>query len=142
MTDIQDEVARTASCAVDALHGHPAGALDFSRKSLEVIEAALAEAAPYHSEIPRDQSRTLVQQFGCYVLEVARREFGGRYLWHNELQQPVLVVGEPQVHVAMVAWSKVQGRLAGDEADNISFFYSGFAERVTNAQAGTHVLYV
>lgn len=77
MTDIQDEVARMASCAVDALHGHPAGALDFSRKSLEVIEAALAEAAPYHSEIPRDQSRTLVQQFGCYVLEVARREFGG-----------------------------------------------------------------
>ena len=83
-----------------------------------------------------------MQQFGCYVLEVARREFGGRYLWHNELQQPVLVAGEPQVHVAMVAWSKVQGRLAGDEADNISFFYSGFAERVTNAQAGTHVLYV
>ena len=140
VTDIQDEVARTASCAVDALHGHPAGALDFSRKSLEVIEAALAEASHI---IPRSQGINRVPWCNSSVATSLRwrgASSGGRYLWHNELQQPVLVVGEPQVHVAMVAWSKVQGRLAGDEADNISFFYSGFAERVTNAQARTRVL--
>ena len=142
MSDVQSEVQRMAACAVETLRGHPSGALDYSRASLGAIEAALAEASQFHSELPPDHIRTLVQELGCYVLEVAQREFGGQYLWHDQLEQPVLVVGEPVKHVAMVTWGKIQGRLAGDAADNIPFFFSGFAERVASSQAGTHVLYV
>jgi hypothetical protein len=54
----------------------------------------------------------------------------------------VLVVGEPSFHVAMIAWDKVRGRLKGDEADNIPFFYAGFAKCVREAEPGSHVLYV
>jgi hypothetical protein len=54
----------------------------------------------------------------------------------------VLVVGEPSFHVAMISWDKVRGRLNGDEADNIPFFYAGFAKRVREAEPGNHVPYV
>jgi hypothetical protein len=37
---------------------------------------------------------------------------------------------------------KVRGRLSGDAADNIPFFYSGFAERVRRAEPGTNAQYV
>jgi hypothetical protein len=142
LSDVQSEVQRMAECAVETLRDHPSGALDYSRVSLEAIEAALAEASQYHCELSPEQIRTLVQELGCYVLEVARREFGGKYLWHDKLEQPVLVVGEPAKHMAIVTWGKIQGRLAGDAGDNIPFFFSGFAERVASSQAGTHVLYV
>jgi len=56
--------------------------------------------------------------------------------------RPVLIVGEPEFRVAMIAWDKVRGRLSGDKADNIPFFYAGFAERVRGAQPGDDALYV
>jgi hypothetical protein len=102
----------------------------------------LAEAAEYFSELPENQIRTLVQQVGCYILEVAHRQFGGEFFWHEQLDQPILVVGEPERHISMVTWTKVRGRLAGDPADNIPFFYEGFANRATSAPAGTHALLV
>jgi hypothetical protein len=142
VSGIHDEVQRMASCAVETLRDHPAGLLDYSRKSLEVIEAALAEASPYQAELPDEHIRTLAQELGCYVLEVARREFGGQYFWHDQLGQPVLVIGEPHKHVAIVTWDKIKGRLAGDTGDNILFFLAGFAECVVNSEAGTRVLYV
>jgi hypothetical protein len=73
---------------------------------------------------------------------VGRREFGGRYLWHDERDQPVLVVGEPNFRVAMIAWDKVRGRVGGDAGENIPFFYAGFAERARQAKAGDDALYV
>ena len=54
----------------------------------------------------------------------------------------MLVVGEPKFHVALMAFDKVRGRLAGDKGDNIPFFYEGFAARVKSAVPGTKVLYV
>src|SRR5574340_168533 len=88
------------------------------------------------------QSRWFGERFGCSVLEVARRNHGGRYLWLEERDQPILVWGEPEYHVAMIAWDKVRGRLSGDEADSILFFYEGFAERIKNPVAGKRVVYV
>jgi len=52
------------------------------------------------------------------------------------------VVGEPEFHVAMITWDKVKGRLSGDTADNVPFFFEGFARRAQNAEAGTRALYV
>ena len=42
----------------------------------------------------------------------------------------------------MITWDKVRGRLGGDEADNLPFFYDGFAERVRRAAPGIRALYV
>ena len=89
-----------------------------------------------------DHHDRVAEDFGCYVLEVGRRAFGGRYLWHDGRRQPVLVVGEPACRVAILAWDKCRGRLLGEEADNIPFFFAGFAERVRRLEPGTDVLVV
>jgi hypothetical protein len=83
-----------------------------------------------------------VQYAGCYILEVARRAHGGTFYWHEARAQPVLVVGEPAYHVALLTWDRVRRRLAGDPADNIPFLYAGFAERVRRAVAGDQATYV
>jgi hypothetical protein len=116
--------------------------LDYSQESLEAVEELLEDAVEYYPELSPDAARRTMQLFGCYILEVARREFGGGYLWFEERDQPVLVVGEPESHVALMTWDKVHGRLSGDAADSIPFFYAGFAERVRSAPPGTRVLYV
>ena len=85
--------------------------------------------------------RQLAQDFGCYLLEVARRKYGGNYSWHP-CEQPVLVVGEPAFHVAIMSWDKLIGRLSGDRADDLVFFYQGFAERVQRAKPGDRIVYV
>ena len=140
--DLQSEVQRMADLALDNLQERAGGALDYSPESLDVVEEILAEASQHFSEMPDEQIRGLVQQVGCYILEVAYKKFGGQYLWHDDQDAPVLVVGEPDKHVAIVTWGKVNGRLAGDPGDNIAYFFEGFAERAALAPAGTKALYV
>lgn len=142
MDDMTQQVVDAAQKAVGLCGSRPSGELDFTEASLAIVEEMLAEAAPFASELPPGQLLGLVQQFGCYILEVGRREFGGRYLWHDERDQPVLVVGEPKCRIAMIAWDKVRGRVGGDEGDNIPFFYAGFAERARKAKPGDDALYV
>ena len=47
--------------------------------------------------------------FGCYVLETARRNYGGEYYWLSNEQQPILVAGEPDFSVSIKAWEKIKG---------------------------------
>lgn len=142
MDDITQQVVNAAQKAVKLCDSRPGGELDFTEPSLAIVDDMLAEAAQYASELSSGQLLGLAQQFGCYVLEVGRREFGGRYLWHDQRDQPVLVVGEPTFRIAMIAWEKVRGRVGGDEGDNIPFFYAGFAERARKAKPGDDALYV
>lgn len=116
--------------------------LDYSRASLALVEDMATEAAEWSASLSIGQRDTLVRQMGSYLLEVARREFGGDYLWHEVQDQPVLVVGEPAYHLAMMTWNKVRSRLGGDPADNLLFFYEGFADRIHTAAPGTRALYV
>jgi hypothetical protein len=52
------------------------------------------------------------------------------------------MVGDDVSHVAIATWARVRGRLSGDEADNIPFFYEGFSRRVKAGPPGKPVLYV
>lgn len=116
--------------------------LDFSCESLTIVETMAEEAAQWRSTLSPEQLTNLAQNIGCYLLEVGRREFGGNYLWHDPREQPMLVVGEPTYHVALMTWDKARGRLGGDRADNLPFFYDGFAARVRQAVPGTRALCV
>jgi hypothetical protein len=118
------------------------GVLDYSEPSLAILDQMAEEVAGYFEDMTTNQRETASQQFGCYILEVGRRQFGGRYAWFEQRNQPVLIVGEPAFRVAMIAWDKALGRLSGDAADDIPFFYTGFAERVRCAEPGTDALYV
>ena len=140
--ELNDEIAAAASRAAAMFESRNGTELELTEASLIQIEELLAEAADYADGMSSDQIDRLAQDFGCYILEVGRREFGGRYLWHNDRDQPVLVVGEPNYRIAMIAWDKVRGRIGGDEGDNIPFFYAGFAARARKALPGDDALYV
>lgn len=116
--------------------------LDFTEASLVVVEEMLSQAAANLDEIPEIDQHRMKEGFGCYILEVARRTFGGRYAWLDETSEPVLVTGEPHASIAIAAWSKVAGRLSGDEGDNIPFHFQGFAERARAAKPGDEVVFV
>lgn len=142
MTTVLQEVVHTAKQAVHTFHDRSGGGLDFSESSLSIVEEMLAEASDYISEMPPSKISTLVQLLGCYVLEVARTAYGGEYAWLDEARGPVLIVGEPSTHIAIATWAKVRGRLSGDHADNIPFFYQGFAEIASVLPAGRRTLFV
>ena len=142
MNTVHEEVAGAAERAVVSLQARAGGRLDFSVDSLKAVDEMLEEASAYVADLDEAVVTGLVQQLGCYVLEVGRRAFGGEYFWHEEGEQPILVVGEPAAHVALMTWSKVVGRLTGDEGDDIVFFFNGFAEKAANPEPGSNVLFL
>ena len=142
MNAILDEVTTAAERAVTSLQARAGGRLDYAVDSLAAVDEILAEVSAYVADLDEAVVTGLVQQLGCYVLEVARRAYGGTYYWHDEGEQPILVVGEPDAHVALMTWSKVTGRITGDEGDDIVFFFNGFAEKAAQPEAGAEVLFL
>lgn len=133
------ETKRLAAEAVQ-LGGALGKTLDFSEASVDTVERLLAQIAPEFPHLSEAAQDLTIERFGCYLLEVGRKAFGGRLLWEPERQVPVLVVGEPDCRIAVITWDKVRARLAGDEADNIVFFWAGFATRAKKRTAGSDVL--
>ena len=142
MNAILEEVTTAAERAVVSLQARAGGRLDFSIASLAAVDDMLVEVSAYVADLDEAVVTGLVQQLGSYVLEVGRRAFGGEYFWHEEGEQPILVVGEPAAHVALMTWSKVVGRLTGDEGDDIVFFFNGFAEKAADPEPGSDVLFL
>jgi len=52
------------------------------------------------------------------------------------LNQPILVTGQPEFEVSIIAFEKVKGRLENGKEDNIPFYFAGYTERVQNKQSG------
>ena len=142
MNAILEEVTTAAERAVASLQARAGGRLDFSVESLGAVDEMLVETSAYVADLDEAVVTGLVQQLGCYVLEVGRRAFGGEYFWHEEGEQPILVVGEPAAHVALMTWSRVVGRLTGDEGDDIVFFFDGFARKADRPEPGSNVLFL
>lgn len=141
MTKLASEIARLAEVAVAMSLGRSGPVLDYSEDTLSVLEAMACEASPHVQEMTDNQRQGLVQALGCYLLEVARRSYGGSYQWYHQRNQPVLVFGEPAFHMALLAWGKVKGRLSGDPADDLVCHYNGFAERAADPKPGERVLF-
>ena len=142
MNAIFDEVTTAAERAVTSLQARAGGRLDYAVASLAAVDEMLAEVSAYVADLDEAVVTGLVQQVGCYVLEVGRRAYGGTYFWHDEGEQPILVVGEPEAHVALMTWSKVVGRLTGDVGDDIVYFFAGFAQKAAAPEAGSNVLFL
>jgi len=142
MNAILEEVTAAAERAVGSLQARAGGRLDFTIASLAAVDEMLAEVSGYVADLDEAVVTGLVQQLGCYVLEVGRRAYGGEYFWHDEGEQPILVVGEPEAHVALMTWSKVVGRLTGDVGDDIVYFLAGFAQKAATPEPGSDVLFL
>jgi hypothetical protein len=139
-TDFYAQMAAAADRAVELARARGGAELDYSEASLETVEAMLNEISQVH--LASEQLRAISQDFGSYLLEVARRNHGGEYQWLTDRNEPVLVWGQPRCRVAIIGWGKVLGRLKGDVGDNIPFFYSGFADRIKDPPLGKQVTYV
>jgi hypothetical protein len=142
MSNLATQVSDKAKLAVAQFQERAEGRLDYSVRSLAVVEDMLAEASAYRSEMSQKDQDALVELFGSYILMVAYTEHGGAFYWQEQRNQPVLVAGEPKFHVAILTFEKVRGRLGGDKADNIPFFYEGFSKRVSTALPGVNATYL
>ncbi|MGA0601494.1 hypothetical protein ACO2Q3_12395 [Caulobacter sp. KR2-114] len=134
--DYQAQARRLAELAAEAARQRPNSVLNFTPESLRIVDDMLAEAAAHAPPLTDERKREVVQAFGCYVLEVARREFGGAYQWSDGDRGPMLVVGDPDFQISLVTWPRIAKRLGGDPAASLSAVYQGFADRARAAAPG------
>lgn len=142
MDELMQDVQSAAERAVSMSQSRLGGTLDYSISSFALVEEMLAEAHQYVGELGAPEIDGLVGSVGSYLLESVRRAKGGTYNWFADKRQPVLIVGEPDFHVALATWDKVRGRLMGDVGDNITFHMSGFLDRANQARPGDRVLFI
>ena len=110
--------------------------LDYSVKSLEVVENMLDEAFDFYTQMNKEQQKNLITTVGSYIFEVARQNFGGKYFWYDKLNQPILVTGQPNFEASIIANDKVEKRLVNGVEDNIPFYFIGYVQLVNNKKSG------
>lgn len=123
------EIAGKADELVEAISDRYNG-LNYSIESLKVIDKMLEDMADYVNEMPKELVEKMIERSGAYIFEVAKRSFGGRYYWYDDLNQPILVTGQPKFEASLLAYEKVRGRLKNGYEDNIPFFFEGYVEVV------------
>lgn len=143
--DVVDEFTQqmmdTSLACIDRFQGRFPG-LNFSAESLKVVDNILDEVNEFKEDMTEAQINNVVQGVGAYVFEVARKNFGGKYFWYDQLNQPILVTGQPNFEISLLAFEKVKGRIQNGKEDNIPFFFQGYVERVTQAKPGDKAMIV
>jgi len=100
------------------------GNFDYSVESLKALDAILDELSEF--DLDEDALRSASSLAGCYVFEVARRNYGGAYGWLEDKEQPYILTGAPDYSVCLLAFEKVRGRLVNGKEDAIPFYFDGF----------------
>lgn len=141
MNRLDLEVLKCAERVVQMSRDRSRRVLDYSDASIDLAEEMLAEAAAHASRMSEAQRRRLSQDIGCYVLEAARRNHGGRYVWADDRNEPSLLSGEPHFAITLFCWDRVYGRLLDDEA-RIPPFYAAYVDRVRQAKPGERAVLI
>lgn len=125
----EEEIQNLAAALVSQFE--KAFTLDFSIASLHTLDSILEQTAGhYKNQMDEATRKRTIAKAGAYIFEVARRNFGGKYYWYHQLNQPVLVTGQPDFEMSLLAYEKVKGRLENGYEDNIPFFFEGYVEGV------------
>jgi len=136
---VETEMAARAARFVGAVEAPDSsirpGSLDYSPESLEIVDGLLGDLHTKGVALPED----VQVDVSAYIFEVARREFGGRYLSGDDENPFVLMIGEPDFQLGVMVMSKVAGRAANGPEDNIPFFYAGIAAPVARRKSATQV---
>lgn len=140
MGQLFDDIVGTANSFIENFSDK--GNFDFSFNSLADVDDLLDEMSDY--ALDEDTIYNIYTMVGSYVFETARRNYGGKYYWMQEEEQPILVVGEPDFSVSIKAWDKVRGRLEKGAEDNIPFYIKGLKEHIEKGkeQKGYQVIIV
>jgi hypothetical protein len=72
---------------------------------------------------------------GAYIFEVFRKKYGGTYKWYGQLEQPVLVIGQPDFELAFLAIEKAKGRIINGDEDNLTFFSAGIIDKIEKKES-------
>ena len=111
--------------------------MDYSVSSLEILDSILESTMEYYqTETDETIKKRIIDRASSYVFEVGRQNFGGNYFWHDTFNQPLLITGQPEFEITLLAYDKVKGRLENGIEDNIPFFFAGYIrgiERKGNA---------
>jgi len=116
--------------------------MDYSVGSLEVVDEMLDELSDFYPEFEPERQAAIQSLIGAYVFEVARRTCGGKYFWYEKGEQPILVAGQPDFEISILAFEKVASRILNGAEDSIPFYFQGFKEKVANARKGDKVMIV
>ena len=108
--------------------------LDFSIDSLQALDEIIEENTHFFKQADDETKRKMIIKIGSYIFEVARQNFGGRYFWYDRLDQPILVTGQPEFEMSLLAYEKVKGRFMNGTEDNIPFFFDGYVQGVNNKE--------
>lgn len=109
-----------------------AALLDFSVESLHLLDQVIEMNTAFYKNADNETKRKMIIKIGSYIFEVARQNFGGHYFWYDRLDQPILVTGQPEFEMSLLAYEKVRGRFEKGAEDNIPFFFEGYVEGVKN----------
>ncbi|KEQ26840.1 hypothetical protein [Paenibacillus tyrfis] len=104
------------------------GNFDFSVDSLRNVDDILGELGDF--ELDDDILDSVSSMAGCYIFEVARRNYGGKYYWIQEREQPVLVTGEPEFSISILAFEKVRSRIQNGKEDEIPYYFDGYIQAI------------
>jgi hypothetical protein len=137
---ILNAIEENAQLVVEQFQGQASGKLDFTKESLPHLEFVISDASDFVDALEPEQVDNLVNIFSSYILYVAYKEYGGQFSVVGKDAFPLLMIGEPIFFVGIMAHDKVNGRINGDKADNIPFFYQGLVEHVQSAKQGTKEL--
>lgn len=135
---IRDTTAN-AEKLVKAFNPRFNGAFDYSADSLLLLDKLLDEFAKYSRKMEPGMVQDMVAQAGSYIFEVARRRYGGVYVWFEERHQPILVTGLPSFQVSLVAFQKVKDRLENGEEDSIPVYFQHYSQKVESARPGDKI---
>jgi hypothetical protein len=118
------------------------GAFDYSIRSLNVLDSLIEDFSDFADLSDEEMIDDFCAQTGSYILEVARRTYGGVYFWEDRLEQPLLKTGLPNFEISILTFGKVKNRIVNGDEDNIPYFFKGYSERVRNAKNGEVVTFV
>jgi hypothetical protein len=115
--------------------------LDYSESSLAILDnEILSLFSENKDDMDSGMLEDIIAQAGSYIFEVARRNYGGKYYWYDQLNQPILVTGQPEFEISILAFEKVKQRIANGTEDNIPFFFAGYSERVKKGEKGNKAM--
>ena len=130
------DMSANAERLVQAFNPRFNGMFDYSSDSLLLLDKLLGEFAKYSAKADPRLTQDMVAQAGSYLFEVARRKYGGVYVWFAERHQPVLITGMPDFQISILAFEKVKDRLENGEEDSLPVFFQLYAQKVESAKPG------
>ena len=77
--------------------------LDFTVESLKSVDKLLEEASDYYPDMDGNQKQNLISAAGSYIFETLRKNFSGKFFWYDHLNQSILVTGQPEFEVSILA---------------------------------------